>query len=195
LINKENLKVRDSGMPKEDIWSDFFNVDLILSELHINSKINDLVEIGCGYGTFTIPAAKHITGKLHAFDIEKEMFDIVEQKIANEHLSNVSLELRDILTKTTGLANNSIDYVMLFNILHHDSPIDFLTESYRILKPKGKLGILHWRSDISTPRGPDLSIRPKPDQIIQWIDKLKFSIYKEPVIIEPYHYGMIISKI
>lgn len=182
-------------MPKEDIWSDFFNVDLILSELHINSKINDLVEIGCGYGTFTIPAAKHITGKLHAFDIEKEMFDIVEQKIANEHLSNVSLELRDILTKTTGLANNSIDYVMLFNILHHDSPIDFLTESYRILKPKGKLGILHWRSDISTPRGPDLSIRPKPDQIIQWIDKLKFSIYKEPVIIEPYHYGMIISKI
>jgi hypothetical protein len=43
-------------MPAEDIWSEFFNIDLILSELQINSKINDLVEIGCGYGTFTIPA-------------------------------------------------------------------------------------------------------------------------------------------
>ncbi len=182
-------------MPTEDIWSDFFNVDLILSELQINSKINNLVEIGCGYGTFTIPAARQITGRLHAFDIEKEMLDSVEQKISNEHISNVSLELRDILIQTTGLTDSSMDYVMLFNILHHDSPIDFLAESYRILKPKGKVGILHWRSDVSTPRGPDLSIRPKPDQIIQWVDKLKFSIFKEPVIIEPYHYGLIILKV
>ena len=80
--------------------------------------------------------------------------------------SNVILEHRDILIQTTGLADNSVDYVMLFNILHHESPDDFLNEAYRILKPNGKVGILHWRSDIETPRGPDLSIRPKPDQIL-----------------------------
>jgi len=182
-------------MPTEDIWSDFFNVDLILSELHINSKISDLVEIGCGYGTFTIPSAKIIKGIVYTFDIEKEMLDIVKQKLANEHVHNVNPDQRDILTQTTGLADNSIDYVMLFNILHNDSPIDFINEAYRILKPDGKLGILHWRSDISTPRGPDLSIRPKPDQILQWIDKSKFRINKEPVVIEPYHYGLVISKL
>jgi len=182
-------------MPTEDIWSDFFNVDLILSELHINSKISDLVEIGCGYGTFTIPSAKIIKGIVYTFDIEKEMLDIVKQKLANEHVHNVNTDQRDILTQTTGLADNSIDYVMLFNILHNDSPIDFINEAYRILKPDGKLGILHWRSDISTPRGPDLSIRPKPDQILQWIDKSKFRINKEPVVIEPYHYGLVISKL
>ena len=104
------------------------------------------------------------------------------------------LEQRDILTQTTGLADNSIDYVMLFNILHHDAPVDFFIEAYRILKPKGKVGIIHWRSDISTPRGPDLSIRPRPDQILQWIDRQKFNIDKEPVVIEPYHYGLVISK-
>lgn len=182
-------------MPSEDIWSDFFNVDLILSELYINSKIGDLVEIGCGYGTFTIPSAKQITGRLYSFDVEKDMLDIVKQKLTNQHISNVILEQRDVLTQTTGLIDNSIDYVMLFNILHHDSPIDFFIESYRILKPKGKVGILHWRSDVSTPRGPDLSIRPKPDQILQWIDRLKFNIDKEPVVIEPYHYGLVISKL
>jgi len=182
-------------MPTEDIWSDFFNVDLILSELHINSKISDLVGIGCGYGTFTIPSAKIIKGIVYTFDIEKEMLDIVKQKLASEHVHNVNPDQRDVLTQTTGLADNSIDYVMLFNILHHDSPIDFINEAYRILKPDGKLGILHWRSDISTPRGPDLSIRPKPDQILQWIDKSKFRIDKEPVVIEPYHYGLVISKL
>jgi ubiquinone/menaquinone biosynthesis C-methylase UbiE len=182
-------------MPAEKMWASFFEVDLILSELQINSDINELVEIGCGYGTFTIPAAEKITRNLYAFDIEKEMLDLVSQKLARKHLSNVILEKRDILTQTTGLADNTIDYVMLFNILHHDTPHDFFNEAYRILKPNGKVGILHWRSDILTPRGPDLSIRPKPDQILQWVDRLKFSISKEPVILEPYHFGLVISKL
>ena len=71
-------------MPAEDMWASFFNIDLILSELQINSNINDLVEIGCGYGTFTIPSAKKISGNLYAFDIEEEMLDIVTQKLNNE---------------------------------------------------------------------------------------------------------------
>lgn len=125
----------------------------------------------------------------------REMIDLIQQKVKNEYLNNVVPDHRDILTQTTGLEDNSVDYVMLFNILHHDSPADFLVEAHRILKVNGKVGIIHWRSDISTPRGPDLSIRPKPEQIIQWIDKLNFGLYKEPVIIKPYHYGLIISKI
>jgi ubiquinone/menaquinone biosynthesis C-methylase UbiE len=181
-------------MPAEDLWASFFNIDLILTELQINSEVNDMVEVGCGYGTFTIPVAKKISGNLYAFDIEEEMLDIVTQKLNNEFVSNVALEHRDILSQTTGLADKSVDYVMLFNILHHESPNDFLNEAYRILKPEGKLGILHWRSDIETPRGPDLNIRPKPAQILQWIDKKKFSIYKNPVVINPYHFGMILLK-
>ena len=188
------MKVIDSGMPAEVIWADFFNIDLILDELQINS-INNLVEIGCGYGTFTIPTSKHVTNKLYAFDIEQEMINIVNQKLINDKITNIVTEQRDILTQTTGLQNKSIDYVMLFNILHHDSPDDFLAEAYRILKPNGKIGIIHWRSDISTPRGPDYSIRPKPEQIIEWLDKRKFNVEKEPIVIEPYHFGMIISKI
>jgi len=181
-------------MPAEDIWQAFFNVELILSELHINSEIDNLVEIGCGYGTFTIPTAKHISGTLYAFDIEKEMLDIVTEKIPVAHLDNIILEQRDVLTQTTELADNSIDYIMLFNILHNDLPDLFFKEANRILKPEGKVGILHWRSDISTPRGPDLSIRPNPDQILLLADNHKFSVYKAPFIIEPYHFGLILSK-
>jgi ubiquinone/menaquinone biosynthesis C-methylase UbiE len=194
-INGDKMKVRDSGMPNETRWNNFFDIELILSELEINAQIYDLVEIGCGYGTFTIPSAKRIKGKLYGFDIEKEMLDCVKQKLITEQIDNVILEERDILTQTTGLAANSIDYVMLFNILHHDSPEDFLIEAYRILKPTGKIGIMHWRSDILTPRGPDLSIRPTPDQLLQLIDKRKFNIDKEPFVIKPYHYGLIISKL
>jgi len=188
------MKVRDSGMPDETKWNDFFNVDLLLSELKIDSQINDLVEIGSGYGTFTLPTAKLINGKLFAFDIEDEMIETLSQKIEQKQIDNIVLTKRDILTHTTGLPDNSTDYVMLFNILHHESPLDFINEAYRILKPKGKIGIIHWRSDISTPRGPILNIRPKPEQIASWFDKQRFQIEKQPFIIEPYHFGIIISK-
>ncbi|OIR01318.1 aklanonic acid methyltransferase DnrC [mine drainage metagenome] len=177
------------------MWNDFFDIDLILSELEINHTVKDVVELGCGYGTFTIPAAKRIKGRLFAFDIEKEMIDILEQKVKQEQIRNIIPEQRDILSETTGLPDKSKDYVMLFNILHHETPNDFLNEAYRILKPKGKIGIIHWRSDILTPRGPELDIRPKPDQILQWIDIQQFSVYKEPFIIKPYHFGLIISKL
>ena len=182
-------------MPSEEMWASFFNIDLILSELHIDSDIKDLVEIGCGYGTFTIPSAKIINGKLYAFDIEEDMVETVKQELRNKHINNVILEQRDILTQTTGMADTSVDYVMLFNILHHESPNDFLNEAYRILRPGGKLGILHWRSDIETPRGPDLTIRPRPSRILQWIDKQKLSIFKPPVVIMPYHFGLVLSKV
>jgi len=189
------MKVRDSGMPEETIWNDFFNIDFLLSELNIDSQINDLVEIGSGYGTFTIPAANLIKGKVFAFDIEDQMIEALNQKIEREQIDNIVLTKRDVLTQTTGLPDNSTDYVMLFNILHHETPLEFINEAYRILKPKGKIGIIHWRSDIATPRGPELTIRPKPDQIISWFDKQKFQIDKQSFIIEPYHFGLIISKI
>jgi len=64
------MKVRDSGMPNEEMWNNFFDSDLILKELLINSQVEHLVEIGCGYSTFTLPAAKLLRGKLYAFDIE-----------------------------------------------------------------------------------------------------------------------------
>ena len=188
------MKVRDSGMPNEKTWNDFFNPSLILKELLINSQIEHLVEIGCGYGTFTIPAAKLLKGKLYAFDFERDMIDCVNEKILKNQTYNIILEHRDVLKLTTGLNDNSVDYVMLFNILHHETPIDLFDECHRILKPKGRVGIIHWRSDITTPRGPDMSIRPTPEQIVSRIDTNLFQIEKEPFILEPYHYGLVVAK-
>ena len=131
---------------------------------------------------------------MYAFDIEDEMIDILNQKIQNKQIDNIRLEKRDILAHSTALPDNSIDYVMLFNILHHESPMELIDEAYRILKSNGKIDIIHWRSDISTPRGPDLNIRPKPEQITTWFDKQRFQVEKQPFIIEPYHFGLIISK-
>lgn len=188
------MKVRESGMPDESVWGSFFDVPRILSAMEIKVDITDLAEIGFGYGTFTIPAAKIITGTLYAFDIEQKMAEITKERADRENLKNVEYGIRDIIEDTTGLPNSSVDYVMLFNILHGKDPKVLLKEAHRILKKNGKAGIIHWRSDIPTPRGPALDIRPKPDQLLDWIEKSKFQICKEPFILEPFHFGLILSS-
>jgi 16S rRNA A1518/A1519 N6-dimethyltransferase RsmA/KsgA/DIM1 with predicted DNA glycosylase/AP lyase activity len=90
-VVKLYMKVRESGMPDEKLWNNFFDTDLILSELQIDARINDLVEIGSGYGTFTLPTARLLKGKLFAFDIENEMIEYLSKKLSNFKIDNVIL--------------------------------------------------------------------------------------------------------
>jgi ubiquinone/menaquinone biosynthesis C-methylase UbiE len=187
------MKVRDSGMPEERMWSQFFNPEHILQQMEVTPDLMSVVDLGCGFGTFTIPASHIVSGTVYAFDIDRDMIGQLQSKRMEQELKNIEIHLKDFITDGSGLADNSIDYVMLFNILHHDNPYQILQEVYRILKPGQKAGIVHWRSDIQTPRGPQLDIRPTPEQCKQWAIESGFGISKE-VMLEPYHFGIIINK-
>ena len=101
--------------------------------------------------------------------------------------------MRDFSVKGSGLENHSIDYVMLYNILHVYKPEFLLKEAFRILKLGGWLGIIHWKYDATTPRGPPMGIRPKPEQCKYWAESDGFSFVKE-FDLEPYHYGLLFRK-
>ena len=97
------------------------------------------------------------------------------------------------MTEGSGLLEESVDYAMLFNILHLENPAVLLREAYRILKIGGRLGIIHWNHDPATPRGPSMNIRPKPEQCIQWAERARFC---DPVKfdLKPYHYGIVMLR-
>lgn len=157
--------------------------------------MNELVEIGSGYGTFTLAAARRISGTVYAIDIEQAMIAHLQEQLQQSALPNVQPLHHDVLSQGSGLAAASVDYVMLFNILHHEAPHEFLNEAHRILRPGGKVGILHWRSDVPTPRGPDLSIRPRPEQVLAMVDSAKYAVALPPVVLPPYHYGLVLAKL
>jgi ubiquinone/menaquinone biosynthesis C-methylase UbiE len=188
------MKVRDSGMPGDEAqWNQFFDPVKILQQMELTAEVNAVADLGCGFGTFSLPASQIIMGKIHAFDIDEDMISHLRNKTDQLKINNIELYLRDFISEGTGLQDGSMDYAMLFNILHHDNPFQILDEVYRILKPGGKAGIIHWRSDIPTPRGPQLEIRPTPAQCKKWSTEKGFTIQKE-LILEPYHFGIIIKK-
>lgn len=186
-------KGRESGMPPKEMWEGFFNPVEILSMMGLDFRVTDAVEFGCGYGTFTIPAAKLAAGTIYAVDIEDAMIEETRRAVVMAGLKNVRAIRRDFMTEGSGLEAESVDYVMLFNILHIEHPEILLAESYRILRPKGRLGIIHWNYDPVTPRGPSMDIRPKPEDCLTWAQSAGFS---EPVQydLKPHHYGIVMRK-
>jgi SAM-dependent methyltransferase len=132
-------------------------------------------------------------GTLYTFEIEPEMIAKVKEKARAGGLGNIVVTFRDFVEEATGLEANSIDYVMLFNILHAERPEGILLEAWHILKPGGRIGIIHWNNDPATLRGPSMEIRPKPDQCIEWAVDAGLKLESRHDL-KPYHYGLVFRK-
>ncbi len=190
------MRIRDSEMPPEEDWAKLFNPDETLRKLGLNAGVKDVADFGCGYGTFTLPAAHIIRGKIYAIDIDPQMIKTVEQKAKQLNLKNVVTVLRDFVEGDSGLKKSSVDFVFLFNILHAENPVDILKEAYRTLKKAGKAAIIHWKPEIAKTLTEDskwLEILPKPEQCLQWAEDVGFHFEKQ-LDLKPYHYGLLMGQ-
>lgn len=188
------MKTRESSMPDESMWESFFDVAAVLGALQLVPEVGNVAEFGCGYGTFTIPAAQRCRGILTAFDIDADMIATTSAKAQASGVTNIRAELRDFVAHGTGLADASVDYVMMFNILHAEESDRLLTEARRILAPRGRLGVMHWNYDPATPRGPSMAIRPRPEQLRQQIIAAGFTSLTDVLNLPPYHYGFVFGR-
>jgi len=185
------MKMRDSGMPEEAYWETLLDVPLILDQLGVDGTLRDVVELGCGYGTFSLPVAQRITGTLTTVDIEPEMVSRTSKRAEAEGVTNIRCALGDVMKNGFGLPNASQDAVLLFNILHCEHPMALLSEAVRAVRSGGCVLVIHWRHDPATPRGPALNIRPLPEQIIAWAEQTDSLKSVGSVInLPPWHYGL-----
>jgi SAM-dependent methyltransferase len=184
------MKTRDSGMPDEGYWSTFFDAEAILTALGLHVAAGPVVDVGCGYGTFTLPVARLTGRRVMAIDIEP---DLVRQLEVKARAAGLPVEgiVRDVAHDGTGIPAGTADVVLLFNLLHCEEPVALLREAHRVVAPGGRVGVIHWRSDVPTPRGPHPSIRPQPAMCRKWLLEAGFLVEREPMTLEPYHFGLV----
>ena len=99
-----------------------------------------VLEVGCGPGAFTIPAAKIIgkDGFIYAVDIHPLAIKRVKEKIAESGIENIKPVLTD--ASNMGLLDQEIDLVFMFGMPHvAGGLINVLSEIHRVLKPGGTL--------------------------------------------------------
>ncbi len=95
-----------------------------------------VLEVGCGPGFFTIPAAKIVgeEGLIYAIDVNPFAIRRVKNKIAKEGLRNVKPSLTN--ASNTGLPESSIDLAFLFGLRYVAGGLrSVISEMHRILKP------------------------------------------------------------
>ncbi len=102
------MKARESGMPDEKMWRAFFDPAKALRLLGLERDVCQAVDFGCGYGTFTVPAAQRVSGTVQAFDIEPGMVAQTKRKAEQEGLNNIRCCLRDFIEDGTGLPDSSV---------------------------------------------------------------------------------------
>lgn len=105
-------------------------------------------------------------------------------------------QLRDFVEQGTGVSDCSQGHAMVFNLLHIEDQLALLREAYRTLRPGAILSVIHWRSNIETPRGPPLDIRPKPEQCASWLSDVGFDsvVHVNLGASAPYHYGLLAQQ-
>jgi SAM-dependent methyltransferase len=182
--------LRESGMPPQEYWETLLDVTLILDAFDFGQATGDVAELGCGYGTFTMPLARRVGGIVHAFDIDPAMAAMTADRAAAGCLANVRATTRDVLADGFGLPVGSCAAALLFNILHAEEPVTLLRAAHAVVVAGGLVAVIHWRSDLPTPRGPSLAIRPGPDQIACWAEAAGLQP-EDPVLdLPPWHFGL-----
>ncbi|MBK9989839.1 MAG: class I SAM-dependent methyltransferase [Verrucomicrobia bacterium] len=189
------MKYRESGMPEQEYWETLFDIEGILDALAIDPTTGPVAELGCGYGTFTLPVARRTGATVHAYDIDPQMVETTRLRADELGLSNVHASQRDVCADGFGLPNGSCGAALLFNILHGEHPVAMLRETARVVADGGAVAVIHWRSDIATPRGPNKDIRPSPEQIIAWAREVpELSVESSAVLLLPWHFGIRFTK-
>jgi ubiquinone/menaquinone biosynthesis C-methylase UbiE len=108
------MKTRESGMPEESVWQGFFDPRAVLAKLGLAPDCRNVVDFGCGYGTFTIPAAQTVQGTVYALDIEPEMVAATRRKAEAMGLRNIEMRQRDFVAEGCGLPDVCVDYATGF---------------------------------------------------------------------------------
>lgn len=123
-------KFRDFFIPRKNV----------LAEVGIKPGFN-ILDYGCGPGGYILAAAELAgkSGKIYALDIHPLAIQRVQNIATKRKLANIVTILSDC---ATGLPDNSIDVVLLYDTLHTLSePDEVLAELHRVLKPKSILSL------------------------------------------------------
>lgn len=124
-----------------------------------------VADIGAGTGYFALPAAARVsaTGRVFAIDMQPEMLELLAAKL---HGTTLPIDTMVGTADRTGLADASVDMVLLANVWHEvDDRGAASREARRVLRDGGKLVIVDWSGDATPPPGPPLEHRIGADRV------------------------------
>ncbi len=183
LFDPKNIRVLEEEARKS--WQ---SPDEILATVKIRPSVV-VVDLGCGSGFFTVPLAKK-AAKVYAIDVQKEMLEVLEQKIQSHRIMNIE----PLLSRADDipLESETVDLVVSINTLHEfDNRDRTIGEMRRILKPNGTALIVDFKKQ-NTGFGPPVDVRVSEKQAVRLFKKHGFKLLNVKNL--QYHYLLLFHK-
>ncbi|MCF7921834.1 MAG: methyltransferase domain-containing protein [Candidatus Marinimicrobia bacterium] len=145
--------------------------DILLQRLGVRPG-STILDLGCGNGFFTLPAAAAMgDGMVIAADMSDDMLSLLKQRLTPDNIQILKVE-----EVKMDIDAGSVDAAVLIALYHEfKSPLDNLAEIKRVLKAHGKLLILDWDPQSEKERGPAKVHRVRKEKAL---DDLKASGFK-----------------
>jgi ubiquinone/menaquinone biosynthesis C-methylase UbiE len=107
-----------------------------------------VADIGCGSGYVARKISKKIgtTGMVYGVDIQQEMLDLLERRMAMFRITNV----KPVLGTTTDpkLPPASVDTMIMVDVYHEfDQPFEMIESMVKALKPGGRIVFVEFRGE------------------------------------------------
>lgn len=122
----------------------FYPPQSVLDEAGLRSGFT-VVDFGFGTGSYTVPAAARCgsDGRVYAIDVHPLAIRAMKRRIRSGRLDNISVIQTGC---ATGLPDNAIDAVLLYDVFHALSkPDEVLRELHRVLKPAAIVSFSDYR--------------------------------------------------
>ena len=131
-------------------------------------KGQKVLEVGCGPGFFTIPAAEIVgeSGYVYAIDINPFAVKKVQKKLEKNKIQNALVTLEDI--RKTSLEKDSIDLVFYFGVIHN-----LMNIFDEVINRESATGRISFHTPKST--GLDKSYQPTGNNLLNDIEPLTVS--------------------
>jgi ubiquinone/menaquinone biosynthesis C-methylase UbiE len=168
------------------------NPESILTEIGLKPGLT-FIDVGCGEGFFTIPAAKLVgkRGRVYGLDIDGEAVKRLKEKASKEGIENLILKVG--AAEDLVLCRACADFVFCGIDLHDfRDPVKVLINAKKMLKPGARFIDLDWKKE-PMELGPPVQIRFSQEEAVARLEDVGFRVHSVKNA-GPHHY-MIIAKI
>ncbi len=123
-------------------------------------------DLGAGGGWFTVRLARRVgpNGLVYAEDVQREMVDAIERRVAREGLRNVRTVLGE--DHDPKLPAEALDAVLMVDAYNEvQDRVQLLANIREALKPNGRLGVVDFKLEGGGP-GPPMEERVDPATVV-----------------------------
>ncbi len=154
-----------------------------------------VVDLGCGGGFYTLPAAQMVggSGTVYAIDIQESKLAFTQSIAHQLGYKNINTIQANLEQQVTEVEDGSCDLAITASILHeipHRDPV--FDNAYRMLATGGKLLVVEWKKGF-TVFGPGQHKRIAQEDMEQEVVKHGFRKLEE-IHADQFHYALLFIK-